>query len=74
VTEHDNDTESPVRRRPDLLTLLAGLATLFAAAFVLTDGEVWVPTLDPRWLLAGGALLVGLLLLASSVRRGRRDR
>lgn len=67
--QHETETR---RRRPDLLTLLAGLATLFASAYVLTNGEVWVPTMDPRWLLAGGALLVGVLMLASSLRR--RDR
>lgn len=72
MADHETGTETPVRRRPDLLTLLAGLATLFAAVYVLTDGQAWVPTLDPRWLLAGGALLVGLLMLASSLRR--RDR
>ncbi|GAB3469790.1 hypothetical protein [Actinophytocola sediminis] len=66
-------TESP-SRWPDLFTLLVGLATMFAAAYVLTDGQIWVPTTDPRWLLAGGAGLVGLGLLVSSVRGGRRKR
>lgn len=70
----DSDQTETRRRFPDLFTLLCGLATLFAAAYVLTDGEVWVPTADPRWLLAGGAGLVGVLLLASSLRGGRRKR
>ncbi len=62
------------RRRPDVLTMLAGLATLFASAYVLTDGRIWVPMLDPRWLVAGVAVLVGLLLLGSSVRgKGKRE-
>jgi hypothetical protein len=65
VAEH-NETE---RKRPDLLTMLAGIATLLMAAYVLTDGRTWLPAFDPRWLLAGGAVLVGLLLLGSSVRR-----
>jgi hypothetical protein len=71
VAEHN--TERDVERRgPDLLTLLFGIATLVVSAYVLTDGRIWLPTLDPRWLLAGGALLVGLFLLISSVRGNRR--
>ncbi|MEV4317517.1 hypothetical protein [Actinocrispum sp. NPDC049592] len=64
--------ETPERKRLDLLTLLAGVATLLMAAYVLTDGRTWLPSFDPRWLLAGGAVLVGLLLLGSSVRRRNR--
>jgi hypothetical protein len=52
--------------------MLAGIATLLMAAYVLTDGQTWLPSFDPRWLLAGGAVLVGLLLLGSSVRRRNR--
>jgi len=73
VAERDED-RTETRRWPDLFTMLVGLATLFASAYVLTDGRVWVPTVDPRWLLAGGAGLVGLLMLASSLRGGRRKR
>jgi hypothetical protein len=69
VADHD---ETPERKRLDLLTLLAGIATLLMAAYVLTDGRTWLPSFDPRWLLAGGAVLVGLLLLGSSVRRRNR--
>ncbi len=55
--------------RPDLFTLVTGLLALAlaAAAFV---GEV--PSIDPRWLLAGGAAVLGLVLLVGSVR-GRRQ-
>lgn len=67
------EQEPEVRRRgPDVLTLLAGIATLLVSAFVLTDGALWIPSLDPRWLLAGGALVVGLFLLMLSVRGRRR--
>lgn len=61
-----------VRRGPDVVTLLIGVLTLgmATASFV---GEV--PDLsgfDPRWLLAAGAAVVGLLLLVGSLR-GRRS-
>jgi len=71
VAEYDNDREVE-RRGPDLLTLIAGVATLLVSSYVLTDGAIWVPSLDPRWLLAGGALLVGLFLLISSLRGRKR--
>ncbi|MFI7679743.1 hypothetical protein [Actinophytocola sp. NPDC049390] len=66
MAERDQETR---RGFPDLLTGLAGLGTLLVAAFVLTDGAFEIP--NPTWLLAGGALLVGILLLASSLR-GKR--
>ncbi|MFC4853333.1 hypothetical protein [Actinophytocola glycyrrhizae] len=67
MAERDqNDTR---RGFPDLLTGLAGIGTLLVSAFVLTDGAFEIP--NPTWLLAGGALLVGILLLASSLR-GKR--
>jgi hypothetical protein len=69
VADHDEDRP---RRRLDLLALFAGIATLMMAGYVLTDGRTWLPNFDYRWLLAGGAVLVGLLLFGSSVRR--RDR
>jgi hypothetical protein len=59
------------RRSPDVLNLAMAVVTLTASAMVLAD---WRPPLDPRWLLAGGAVLVGLLLLLTSVRPSRRDR
>ncbi|MBM7770216.1 hypothetical protein JOD54_000420 [Actinokineospora baliensis] len=65
-----DETKTP--RRIDPLTLLAGLATLAASAFVLTDGRIWLPSLDPRWLLAGVAVLVGVLLLGGSLRGKRK--
>ncbi|MFC0114931.1 hypothetical protein [Kibdelosporangium aridum] len=67
-----DDTEKTERKRVDLLTLFAGIATLVLSAYVLTDGQTWLPSFDARWLLAGGAVLVGLLLLGSSVRRRNR--
>ena len=71
-TDRENTTENTAdktteRQRPDLLTLFAGLAALVMAAYVLTDGKTWLPS------FAGGAVLVGLLLLGTSVRRRSKD-
>jgi len=62
----DRDENEP-KRLPDPLALLAGLGALLVSAYVLTDGAFRIP--NPTWLLAGGALLVGVLLLASSLRK-----
>jgi hypothetical protein len=74
----DNDSERSDRevgrRGPDVLTLIFGIGTLLVSAFVLTDGALWIPSLDPRWLVAGGALVVGLFLLTASLRGGRKRR
>lgn len=59
--------QNETKRFPDVLTLLAGLGTLLVSAYVITDGGFRVP--NPTWILAGGALLVGVLLLASSLRK-----
>jgi hypothetical protein len=70
VAEKTRDTETR-RRWPDVITLLFGLATLVVSGYVLSDGNLWFPAVDPRWLITGGALLVGILLLGSSLRRKR---
>ena len=68
----DTDKTTADRKRFDPLTLFVGIAALVMAAYVLTDGQTWLPSFDPRWLLASGAVLVGLLLLGSSLRRRNR--
>jgi hypothetical protein len=73
VPTDDDATDKTERRRPDLLTLFAGIGAIVMSAYVLTDGQTWLPSFDPRWLLAGGAVLVGLLLLGTSVRRRSKD-
>ena len=50
MADYDSDREVQ-RRGPDVLTLIAGIATLVVSSYVLTDGAIWVPSLDPRWLL-----------------------
>lgn len=60
------------RRGVSVFTLLAGIATLFVSVYVLSDGADWFPRFDVRWMLAGGAVLIGLLMLGSSFRGDRR--
>jgi hypothetical protein len=60
------------RRGPDLLTLLAGLGALGIAGTALLGGIAWLSDLDPRWVIAGLALIVGLLLVLGSLRPPRR--
>lgn len=74
MAEYDEMTEQrPRRRGVDVFTLLIGIATLFASAYTLTDGVTWLPSFDLRWVLAGGAILFGVLMLGASLRGGRRD-
>lgn len=71
MSEMDSTTTSkPTRnwRGPDPVALLVGLLTL-GMAFAALVGEL--PDLsgfDPRWVLAGGAAFVGLLLLVGSLK------
>lgn len=62
-------TRRPARRMPDLLTLLLGLVSLGVAASGFVGRTPDALGLDGRWLLAGGAIALGLVLLAASVRR-----
>jgi len=64
------------RRGSDPLALLVGLATLAMAVFAFVGELPDLSGVDPRWLLAGGAALVGLVLLVGSLRGrsgGRRS-
>lgn len=68
--------DSPVQRSRqfDWFSLLAGFAALGASAYILGDGPVWWPAMDLRWIIAGAAVLIGVVLLGSSIVGGRRDR
>jgi hypothetical protein len=61
-------TDGEIKRPIDPIGLLFGLAAMCASAFILTDGAF---SFDPRWALATIAVVVGLGLLANSVRRRR---
>jgi hypothetical protein len=67
------DVEIEQRRRfPDPVNLVAGLLTLWVAVYALSDGRWGFHGVDPRWVIAGIALLVGVLMLGASMRPGRR--
>jgi hypothetical protein len=76
VADVDRGCRGTVRRRGgvDVFTLLVGILALGMAvsAFVGQVVFVW-PGFDPRWLLAAGAALLGVLLLSNSLRRSRRN-
>jgi hypothetical protein len=70
---YDNPTETqPVKHGVDVFTLIVGVATLLVSAYVLSDGASWLPQFDFRWVVAGGAVFVGLLLLGASFGKRRR--
>lgn len=60
------------RRGPDPFALLIGLLTLGMAAAAFTGRVPQLSGFDPRWLLAGGAALLGLLLLIGSIGRHKQ--
>ena len=68
VITTDDPAPSARRRGPDPLTLLVGLATLAMAVFAFVGDLPDLSGFDPRWLLAGGAAAVGLVLLVGNLR------
>lgn len=73
MAEPDESGIERSKRPVDFVTLLSGIAALLVSAYVLSDGVTWLPEMDLRWVLAGGAVLIGTLMLAASMRGGRRD-
>jgi hypothetical protein len=70
---YDNPVDSrPAKRGVDVFTLIVGVATLLISAYVLSDGASWLPHFDFRWVIAGGAVFVGLMLLGASFGKRRR--
>jgi len=66
------DQEIEPRGGFDVIAFVFGIGALLAAGFVLTGGDYWPDFLDLRWVVAGGAIVIGLGLLAGSVLRQRR--
>ncbi|GGM58753.1 hypothetical protein GCM10012275_32400 [Longimycelium tulufanense] len=69
---NSGDSTTPARRGPDPLTLVAGLLALLVSAYALTNGAFWLPDVDLRWIVAGGAVGIGILMLAVSLRPRRK--
>ena len=68
--EQQATTGKPASRRrgPDLATLLVGVLSLGMAASAFVGEVPSLAGFDPRWLLAAGATVIGLLLLVGSLR------
>ncbi|HYH30722.1 MAG TPA: hypothetical protein VD903_10090 [Pseudonocardia sp.] len=64
--------QSTRRSGPDVLALVVGLLALGVATSAFVGEVPMVGGLDARWLLAGGAAVIGLLLLVGSLRGRRR--
>jgi hypothetical protein len=62
-------SDRKIRRGVDPVTLLFGIGALLVSGTALTNGSGLLPGVDPRWLLAAGAVLVGMLLLVGTLRR-----
>lgn len=65
---------APPRRGVDPVAMLGGLIALVLAGYALSDGFGGTMFADPRWLLAGGAVIVGVLMLAGTLRPKRHNR
>jgi hypothetical protein len=71
--QSSNPDNRRARRGIDPLALIVGLGALFVAAVGLSEDTSWVAAIDPRWLLAAGAVLVGILLLVGTLRKPRNS-
>ena len=60
------------RNAPGFFSLIVGVLSLLACAYALTDGVIANYSVSLIWWLAGGALLTGLLLLASTLWPSQR--
>ncbi|MDL5155518.1 hypothetical protein [Actinomycetospora termitidis] len=66
---------APARRGPSLIALLVGLVSVAVAALAMAAPAVLV-AVDPRWVLAAAAVVIGGGALLAGARRvgGRRVR
>ena len=66
TVDSDADTAPAGRPGPDPLALVAGLTAVVVAVLALTGA---LAAVDPRWVLALGAVGVGLAVLLVTLRR-----
>ena len=70
--EDEMTTQTKAPRRPfDPIMLVLGLVTLAVATYVIGYGYVPFPRIDTKWVIAGGGVLVGVLMLTASLRPKR---
>ncbi|MCE3554271.1 hypothetical protein LWC33_22805 [Pseudonocardia sp. RS11V-5] len=73
MSEQEQDVRqqerAAVRRMPDPLALIVGLVSLGIAGSGILGRAPDLSAFDARWLLAGGAVVLGLVLLVASVRK-----
>jgi hypothetical protein len=72
LTQQTGERAPKRRHGPDLYAMMTGVGALFVSAYILTDGAGWFSSMSPRWTLAVGAVLIGVLLLLASLRKDRR--
>ena len=73
IDQDDETREIKAPRRPfDPILLILGVVTLAIAGYIVGSEYVSMPHIDARWVLAGGGLLVGVLMLTASLRPRRR--
>lgn len=65
----EQETTKVREHRFDPVSLVAGVGALLVAAYTLTDGVVSLPEISGRWLLAGGAAFIAVLMLIASFGR-----
>ncbi|AOS65724.1 hypothetical protein [Actinoalloteichus hymeniacidonis] len=71
--ERRDRKRASLRGPRDLLTLVSGVIALLVAGYVLANSIGWVPLYQARWLLAAGAVIIGLVLLLGSLRSRREE-
>ena len=71
TTSQEKERQGARRRFPDPVALVVGLLALGMAVSAFVGQLPLLPHVDPRWLFAAVAAVVGLLLLVGSLR-GRR--
>ncbi|SDN12950.1 hypothetical protein [Allokutzneria albata] len=63
--------ETPSRKGFSVVVFLVGLVAVWAAIYGFTKGEI-MEIIQPNWLLAGAAVLVGSLMLINTLRPQRK--
>jgi hypothetical protein len=78
MTSQKSDAPTSARHRTDVVSLLFGLlfvgvAGWWAASYYLDWMINWDLVPDAGWVVAGGLILLGLIGIAASLRRERRE-